>query len=214
MSWQVTIIDAGVGNLGNLERAVRSLGADPSITQRAEDVASSHCLMLPGVGAFRPPRERLRGGLEEAIHQVLEGGGTLMGICVGYQLLFESSEEFGHTDGLGLLRGHIRTLPNSVPLPHIGWNRLFDLRPHPLLRGVEPGSFAYFVHTFAPDDVDEESSLALCRHGRAFPAVSARGRVFGTQFHPEKSSDLGLRILENYLRIAFEAEGEVLEESA
>lgn len=203
-----TIIDAGVGNLGNLERAVRSLGARSVTTDDPATVARARCLLLPGVGAFRPPRERLRGDLEAALREVLANGGTLMGICVGYQLLFESSDEFGTTDGLGLLTGHIRTLPDMVPVPHIGWNRLLDLDAEsPLLQGVAPGSYAYFVHSFAPEEAASSQTLAWCRHGRSFPAVSGTDRVFGTQFHPEKSSSVGLRILGNYLRYAAEVAG-------
>ncbi len=209
MTLQATIIDAGVGNLGNIERAVRSLGVAATVTQDAEVVAQSSCLLLPGVGAFRPPRETLRGPLEDAIRSVVGGGGYLMGICVGYQLLFESSSEFGDTDGLGLFEGHIVPLPNVVPVPHIGWNRLEALRAeHPLLEGVDEGAHAYFVHSFAPENASPEATLATCTHGRTFAAVSGSGRVMGTQFHPEKSSAVGLRILGNFLRMA-EREQEV-----
>ncbi|MEM1245189.1 MAG: imidazole glycerol phosphate synthase subunit HisH [Acidobacteriota bacterium] len=198
---RVTVVDAGVGNLGNVERAVRSLGYEPDRTSDPEVVAASRRSLLPGVGAFRPPRERLRGALEEAFEHSLGQGGVLMGICVGYQLLFESSEEFGETDGLGLLQGHIKELPSTVPVPHIGWNRLTGVvSSNPLLQGIDEGSYAYFVHSFAPDGAAPEETLAECRHGRSFAAVSARGNVFGTQFHPEKSSTVGLKILENFLR--------------
>lgn len=205
----VGVIDAGVGNLGNVERAVRSLGFEATTTSDPGIVSESRCLLLPGVGAFRPPRERLRGALEEALSHSLSRGGFLMGICVGYQLLFESSEEFGQTDGLGLLQGHIRALPSSVSVPHIGWNRLTGVQDHPLLHGVPEGSYAYFVHSFAPQGAAPEQTLAECRHGRSFAAVSGAGNVFGTQFHPEKSSVVGLRILENFLGLA--ADGQVPE---
>lgn len=193
------IIDAGVGNLGNLERALRHLGARTVITEEPEVVRRGHCLLLPGVGAFRPPRERLRGGLEDAVQEALRDGAWLLGICIGFQLLFDGSEEFGATDGLGLVSGTVTRLPDGVPLPHIGWNRLFDLAEHPFLDGVDEGSYAYFVHSFAPDGIADETCLARCLHGRAFPAVVAKGRVVGTQFHPEKSGAVGLRLLQNYL---------------
>ncbi len=200
---QAVVIDAGVGNLGNLRRALEALDADAQITSDPEVVRRASCLLLPGVGAFKPPRETLREALEPALAEALDGGAWLLGICVGYQLLFESGEEFGTTDGLGLLPGSVTELPSSVELPHIGWNRLRNVASHPLLEGIDEGSFAYFVHSFAPDGVPDENVLARCMHGRAFAAISGRGRVLGTQFHPEKSGPrVGLKILDNYLEVA------------
>lgn len=200
------IVDLGVGNLGNLQRAVGALGFDSTVTDDAHTIATSRTVLLPGVGAFRPPREALRGPLETALRHALQEGAWLLGICVGFQLLFEGSEEFGQTDGLALLPGRISRLPEGVPLPHIGWNAL---RPtslggeHPMLEGVAPGAHAYFVHSFAPEAVPEENVLATTLHGRDFPAVVGRGRVMGTQFHPEKSGhSVGLRILGNFLAMA------------
>jgi glutamine amidotransferase len=197
-----TIIDAGVGNLGNLARAVESFGVRAEVTDDAALVGASRCLLLPGVGAFRPPRERLRGALEEALRSALDDGAWLLGICVGFQLLFEHSVEFGSTDGLGLLEGEITPLPEGVSLPHIGWNPLHEIADHPLLRGIVDGGHVYFVHGYAPQSTPPEQDLALCTHGRSFPAVSGRGRIMGTQFHPEKSGELGLRLLENYLELS------------
>ncbi len=194
-----TVIDAGVGNIGNLMRALRHLGAEVEITCDPQAIRRARCLVLPGVGAFKPPREVLRGAAEEAISTALGNGAYLLGICIGYQLLFDSSEEFGMTDGLGLLAGRVTELPGGVPLPHIGWNRVFGTANHPLLAGVAEDDHYYFVHSFAPDDVPEECVLRRCRHGRSFPAITGRGRVAGTQFHPEKSGAAGLRLLHNYL---------------
>ena len=146
------VIDAGVGNLGNLARALSHVGADVEVTTDPDTVAAARCLVLPGVGAFRPPRENLRGAMEDALRHSLDEGAWLLGICVGYQLLFDRGEEFGSTDGLGLLPGVVRRLPSEVPLPHIGWNRLHDERDHPLFAGVAQGSYFYFVHSFAPLD--------------------------------------------------------------
>lgn len=199
---EATIIDAGVGNLGNLARALRHLGARPTVTDDPQVVRRSRLLLLPGVGAFRPPRERLRGALEEALRGAMAEGAWLLGICVGFQLLFDGSEEFGSTDGLGLLGGTVERLPDDVSLPHIGWNRLFGLAEHPLLAGLAEGSYAYFVHSFAPDGTDAARCLASCLHGRSFPAVVANGQVLGTQFHPEKSGAVGLRLLANYLELS------------
>jgi len=208
---EAIVIDAGVGNLGNLARALSHVGAECRITTDPGTVAEARCLVLPGVGAFRPPRETLRGALEDALRRALDGGAWLLGICVGYQLLFEHGEEFGVTDGLGLLPGVIRRLPSKVPpggkrydvpLPHIGWNRLHDERRHPLFAGVPAGSYFYFVHSFAPLETENGACLAQATHGTPFVAVAGRGRVLGTQFHPERSGPAGLRLLANYLELA------------
>lgn len=226
-----TVIDAGVGNLGNLARALRHLGAEVTVTREPDEIARGRCLLLPGVGAFAPPRENLRGAMEGALRQALDGGAWLLGICVGFQLLFEASTEFGDTDGLGLLPGTITRLPENVSLPHIGWNRLEihapsspspdfgrggqgvraqnpsragsqGVRAKTLLDNLPSGDHVYFVHSFAPEGVPDEHVLATTLHGRAFPSVVGRGRVLGTQFHPEKSGEAGLRILANYLEMS------------
>lgn len=201
----VIVIDAGVGNMGNVRRALEAVGAEVVVTSDPAVVAAGRCLVLPGVGAFAPPRERLRGRLEEAIRTALEGGAWLLGICVGYQLLFSAGEEFGEIDGLDLLPGRVRKLPDTVTLPHIGWNRL-ELVPGAgggaLLAGLPEQAWVYFVHSYAPDEVPEEMVLARTLHGSAFPAAAAHGRVMGTQFHPEKSGAVGLTILGNFLRLA------------
>jgi glutamine amidotransferase len=197
----VVVVDAGVGNLGNVARALAHLGAAVEISRDPSRVAAARCLVLPGVGAFTPPRAALRGPLETALAAALADGARLLGICVGFQLLFEASEEFGITDGLALLPGRVTRLPAGVPVPHIGWNRLHDLVEHPLLAGLGAGHF-YFVHSYAPEDVPEEMCLARATHGRSFAAVAAHGRVMGTQFHPERSGAAGLRLLANFLEIA------------
>ena len=192
----VTVIDAGVGNLGNVERAVRSLGYEPTRTDDPDVVAASRRLLLPGVGAFRPPRERLRGALEESIRHSLGEGGVLMGICVGYQLLFESSEEFGETDGLGLLQGHIRELPTTVPVPHIGWNEINIERSHPMLSEIESGDEFYFVHSYYARPVREENVFGTTDYGDInFCSIIGKDNLFATQFHLEKSGELGLKLL-------------------
>jgi glutamine amidotransferase len=195
------VIDAGVGNLGNLVRALEAVGGQAEITAAPERVAAARCLLLPGVGAFAPPREAVRGGVEEALREALKQGAWLLGICVGFQILFEEGEEFGATDGLGLLPGKVTRLPADVPVPHIGWNRLHDLAPHPLLAGLT-GRYFYFVHSYAPEGVPDGLCLARCTHGRAFPAIAGKGRVLGTQFHPERSGEAGLRLLANFLEMA------------
>ncbi len=196
-----TVIDAGVGNLGNLVRAVEHVGAQAEITADPERIACARCLLLPGVGAFAPPREALRGSVEAALREALAGGAWLLGICVGFQILFDEGEEFGATDGLGLLPGRVTRLPATVPVPHIGWNRLHGATGHPLLEGLAD-RYVYFVHSYAPDGVPTERVLARCTHGRDFPAAAGQGRVMGTQFHPERSGEAGLRLLTNFLQMA------------
>ena len=200
----VTVIDAGVGNLGNLERAILQLGARCSVSTDADSVSAARCLVLPGVGAFRPPRERLRGALEEAIGSALENGAWLLGICVGYQLLFEGSDEFGSTDGLALLAGRVTELEPSeeVLVPHIGWNSVEQTREHRLFDGIPERSYFYFVHSFAPHQVSADQSLATTLHGARFASVAALERVMGVQFHPEKSGNQGLRLLRNFIEMA------------
>ena len=197
----ITVVDSGIGNLGNLVRALESLGAQAEITLDPSRVAEGRCLLLPGVGAFAPPREALRGEMEKALHEALDAGAWLLGICVGFQLLFESGEEFKAVDGLDLLPGRVTRLPSEVPVPHIGWNRLHDTADHPLLEGIQD-RYVYFVHSFAPEGVPDELCLARCTHGRIFPAAAGRGRVMGTQFHPERSGEAGLRLLRNFLEMA------------
>jgi imidazole glycerol-phosphate synthase subunit HisH len=199
------VIDAGVGNLGNLVRALERVGGRAEITADPARIAQARCLLLPGVGAFAPPRDALRGKVEEALHEALDRGAWLLGICVGFQILFEEGEEFGATDGLGLLPGRVTRLPETVPVPHIGWNRLHGVADHPVLRGLGE-RYVYFVHSYAPEGVPDELCLALCTHGRVFPAMAGRGRVLGTQFHPERSGDAGLRLLSNFLEMAHGAD--------
>jgi glutamine amidotransferase len=196
-----TVIDAGVGNLGNLVRALEHVGGQAEITADPERIARARCLLLPGVGAFAPPREAVRGSVEAALREALAGGAWLLGICVGFQILFDEGEEFGVTDGLGLLPGRVTRLPATVPVPHIGWNRLHGAAGHPLLEGLAD-RYVYFVHSYAPDGVPAERVLARCTHGRDFPAAAGHGRVMGTQFHPERSGEAGLRLLTNFLQMA------------
>ena len=202
---KAVVIDTGVGNLGNLLRALAHVGAEAKLSADPAEVAAARCLVLPGVGAFRPPRERLRGPLEAGLRAALDNGAFLLGICVGYQLLFGSSNEFGDTDGLGLLGGRVETVPAGVALPHIGWNRLVERRGHPLLDGLPAEAYVYFVHSYAPFEVPEEQVLARAVHGVPFVAVAGTGRIFGCQFHPEKSGETGLRLLANFLSMAVAA---------
>lgn len=208
---EVVVVDAGVGNLANVVRAVEAVGGAPVLTRDPRRVAAGRRVVLPGVGAFAAAREGLTGDLEAALRAAVDSGGWLLGICVGYQLLFEAGEEHGTTAGLGLLPGVVRRLPDGVPLPHIGWNRLHDVARREagdgaagarLLAEVEEGEWAYFAHGYAPEEVPEEAVLARATHGRPFAAVAGRGRVLGAQFHPERSGRAGLAMLHGFVGLA------------
>ncbi len=206
---RVVVVDAGVGNLGNVGRALAAVGAEPVVSREPRVIGEARCLVLPGVGAFRPAREGVSGELESALRGAVADGAWLLGLCVGYQVLFEASDEDGETAGLGLLPGRVTRLPDGVPWPHIGWNRLHGVArgggegaAAEWVRGLEEGAWVYFVHGYAPEGVPEEVVLARATHGRAFPAAAGFGRVMGTQFHPERSGAAGLALLGRFVELA------------
>ncbi|MHB8801019.1 MAG: imidazole glycerol phosphate synthase subunit HisH [Thermoanaerobaculia bacterium] len=199
---RVALLDYGVGNVGSVRRAFERLGAEVVTTSDPAVVAVSSRVVLPGVGAFAPARERLAAtGLEEGLRTAVGRGGRLLGLCLGFQLLFEASEEFGTTDGLGFLRGRVAPFPPGVRVPHVGWNRLRTdgAADGPLLGGLPNGSYVYFVHSFRPEGADPADVAAFCDHGGRFVAAARRGNVWGCQFHPEKSSGAARRILASFL---------------
>jgi glutamine amidotransferase len=198
---RVTLLDYGVGNTASVRRAFGRLGAEVDFTSDAGRVAAADRIVLPGVGAFAPARERLRGlGLDAALGAAVGRGARLLGLCLGYQLLFEESEEFGVTKGLGFLAGRVVPLRRGVRVPHVGWNSLDIRKSEGLFSGLPEGSYVYFVHSYVPDGADPADVAATCDHGGPFAAAAERGNVWGCQFHPEKSSDAGRRILSNFLR--------------
>ncbi|MBB5014276.1 glutamine amidotransferase [Rehaibacterium terrae] len=194
---KVALIDSGGANIGSVRHALARLGADVVFTDDTETIRAAERVILPGVGAAAPAMAKLRAaGLIETI-RTLER--PLLGICLGMQLLFESSEE-GDVDCLGLLPGRVTKLIESegVRVPHMGWNRLQPIRPSVLLDGLPEGAQAYFVHSYAAPVGGD--CVAACTHGMRFAAVVQRGRVAGAQFHPERSAAVGARILDNFLR--------------
>ena len=199
----ISIIDYGMGNLRSVQKAFEHIGAQAEITADADVIDQAPAVVLPGVGAFGDAMRNLReAGLDTAIHRVVEAGRPFLGICLGQQLMFETSEEMGQHQGLGLFRGQVRRFPDSeLKVPHIGWNQIHIQRDDPLLAGVEPESFAYFVHSYYVDPLDEEVVLTTTDYGIDFASIVGRERVWGIQFHPEKSQDVGLRILENFVKI-------------
>jgi len=198
----ITIIDYGMGNLRSVQKAFERVGAQAVVINNPEALQDADALVLPGVGAFGDAMTNLRAaGLVGPILSAVGEGKPLLGICLGMQLLFEESEEMGCHQGLGLLPGRVRRFAEGLKVPHIGWNQIHIRRPCPLLTGVRDGSFAYFVHSYYADPAEEEIVVAVTDYGPGFASVVAQGRVFGIQFHPEKSQDVGLRILRNFVSL-------------
>ncbi|TVP94926.1 MAG: imidazole glycerol phosphate synthase subunit HisH [Acholeplasmatales bacterium] len=193
------IIDYDVGNLDSVQRGFQRMGVETVVSGDPAVIAEANALILPGVGAFKKAMESLQAsGLIPHLMRHVEAGKPLLGICLGMQLLYEDSTEFGHTAGLGLLKGSVKPLESGLKVPHMGWNALRLIQPdHPLLSYVNAGEYVYFVHSFYADSPTEDV-LAYTDYGVAIPAVVGRKNVYGTQFHPEKSADVGLRLLKGF----------------
>ncbi len=193
----VTLIDSPFANVANIARALRASGADLLVTADAGAIAAAHKLVLPGVGSFAAARSWLRDrAIDDAILRAVSGGASLLGICVGHQLLFDVSFEMGRTAGLALLRGEVRPFDGLLPVPQIGWNRV-DCDASPLFANVPSGTPFYFVNSYAA--VGARDEIARAEYGGSFTAAAQSGRVFGVQFHPEKSSGAGLQLLRNFV---------------
>lgn len=192
----IAIVDYGVGNLRSVERALVHAGAEPVITSDVDELERAAGLVLPGVGAFGAARARLaERGLGRRVVELAKKGKPLLGVCLGYQLMFDESIEGGRHEGLGLLPGRVVEVEGSAHLPVIGWCRVTQTQPSRLWEGVADGSYFYFVHSFTPQAGDH--AIASSDHSPA--AASARANVMGTQFHPEKSGPDGLRLYANFL---------------
>jgi len=192
---KTTLIDSPVANVANIARALRVAGAELEVTRDPVAIAGARKLVLPGVGSFIAAMRWLtENKIDTAIQEAVNRGASLLGVCVGHQLLFDSSSEMGNTPGLGLVRGEVHKFDDVLPVPQIGWNRVAARGP--LFEGVEDGVF-YFVNSYAASDAPDE--IARADYGGSFTAAVQRERVFGVQFHPEKSSAAGLRVLRNYI---------------
>lgn len=193
----VTLIDSPVANTANIARALRAAGASLRITSDAHAIADAEKLVLPGVGSFIAARNWLREtAVDEALRTAVARGASLLGICVGHQLLFDLSHEMGTTAGLGFITGAIERLGGSLPVPQIGWNRV-ACDANPLFDGLARATSFYFVNSYAARGTAHE--VARADYDGSFTAAVQNGRVFGVQFHPEKSSSAGLRVLRNYV---------------
>ena len=204
----IAIVDYGMGNLASVAKACEFLGAKVRVTSDPHRVEKAGALILPGVGAFGEAMAELR--RRRLLTPLVEGigaGKPFLGLCLGLQLLFESSEESPGIKGLGILPGRVRRLRRvkGLKVPHMGWNQIEILRRNPLLRDVPDGAFLYFVHSYYADPADRGVAAARTTYGRSFPSILWDGdRVWATQFHPEKSQRWGLRILRNFLSITQE----------
>jgi len=198
------IVDYGVGNLFSLRSSFAAIGEEATVTADPAAVESAERIILPGVGAFSDAMAKLRAsGMADAVCRAAAKGTPILGICLGMQLLFEKSYEYGEHAGLALLGGEVKEIPVSsdLKLPHMGWNALsFGERKHPLFRYIEEGDYVYFVHSYAATGCDP-AVIARTEYGGMVTAAVAKGSVMGCQFHPEKSGDVGLRILKAFCEI-------------
>lgn len=195
----IGIVDYGMGNLRSVQKAFEAVGYSAPILSEARQIGGASKIVLPGVGAFGDAMDNLR--KRSLLDPLLEAAGRgvpLLGICLGLQLFFEESEELGTHKGLGILRGRIRRFPPGLHVPQIGWNQILVRRERAILAGVPEGSFFYFVHSYYADPADEGDVLATTDYGIDYASVVGSETVFGIQFHPEKSQELGLRILKNF----------------
>jgi glutamine amidotransferase len=195
----VAIIDYGVGNLRSVEKAFHAGGVEAVVSSDEGVLRAADRLVLPGVGAFRACMEALtERGFDSLVRERVGEGTPLLGVCVGMQMLFEESEEFGTTSGLGLLRGRVRRFPEGLRVPQVGWNQVSWKTAHPLAEGIADGSFFYFVHSFYCGARDGGTVVGETEYGLNYSSVVARANVCGVQFHPEKSQAAGLRLLKNF----------------
>lgn len=199
----IAIVDYGIGNLRSVEKAFQQVAAQARVTADPQLVRKAEGIVLPGVGAFGDGMAQLQAaGFVALLKDCAERGIPILGICLGMQLLFEESEEMGRFAGLGLLPGRVRRFHGDLKIPHIGWNQVHTVQASPLLADVPQDSHAYFVHSYYVEPSDQDIVLATTDYGGPFASIVGRGSLFGLQFHPEKSQEVGLQMLRNFARIA------------
>jgi imidazole glycerol-phosphate synthase subunit HisH len=201
----IAIVDYGMGNRRSVEKALEHVGADPRLTADHETIKAAENIVLPGVGAFPEAMRRLRAtGTDELIRERAAAGVPILGLCLGMQLLFETSDEHEGATGLGLLPGRVTAL-HAPRVPHIGWNLVTFERPSPLTDGLGEAAAFYHVHSLAPEPANEDDVVGRGEYGERFVSIVERGNVMGVQFHPEKSSKDGLALLRNFARVGVAA---------
>jgi imidazole glycerol-phosphate synthase subunit HisH len=195
----IAIVDYGRGNLGSVEKAFARVGMRAVVTEDPAVVDDAEAVVLPGDGAFHDAMDNLQSrGLIAPVRGCLEQARPFLGICLGYQLLFTESEEFGQCKGLDVIPGAVRRFPTGLKIPHMGWNQVEHRGDLALFDGIPSGAHFYFVHSYYPATSDSSLAVASCTYGVSFPAAIGRGALFATQFHPEKSQRWGLQLLENF----------------
>ena len=196
---KAVIFDYGVGNLLSLKTALDKAGLEASVGTSAKELSCADAIALPGVGAFTPASAKLE-SVKEILINKIQSGTPLLGICLGLQLFFERSEE-GTGNGLSLFKGKTVQLPNTVKVPHMGWNTLNIIKQNELFEGVKEDSYVYFVHSLYPVPEDKSIVCTQTEYGTTFSSAVASKNIYGTQFHPEKSGDIGLKILQNFAKV-------------
>jgi len=200
---KLVVVDYGAGNLHSVARAVTHAGTRPLVTSNPVYLADAEALIVPGVGAAADTMANLRrSGFIEPIREYIASGRPFLGVCMGLQALFDISEEGGEHECLGILPGRVVRLPDHVKVPHIGWNTVRIVRPHPIFEDIPDGSYFYFLNSYHAQPVDHEIVIGETRYGVSFPSVVARDNIVATQFHPEKSGATGLRMYQNFLLMA------------
>ena len=200
---KLVIVDYGAGNLRSVARAVAHAGGQPLITSSGRDVERADALIVPGVGAAADTMANLkRHNMVAPIREYIASGRAFLGVCMGQQALFDVSEEGGEHPCLGVLTGRVMRLPDGLKVPHMGWNRVRIVQPHPIFENIPDGSYFYFVHSYYPRPDDAAIVIGETEYGVTFASVVGRDNVVATQFHPEKSGTTGLRMYENFLRLA------------
>lgn len=195
----ISIIDYGMGNLRSVQKALEYIGEKAVITSNIEEILKSDGVILPGVGAFPDAMENLKEkSLDNALKEVVNKGIPTLGICLGMQLLFSKGEEVRECDGLGFFKGTIKKMYGDIKIPHMGWNSLKMEKQCALLKGINEESYVYFVHSFYAEIEEKNILKAITKYGIDVPAVVSKGNLFGAQFHPEKSGDVGIKILKNF----------------
>ncbi len=197
----IAIVDYGAGNLMSVHNSLDYLKYENKVAAKPEDIENASGVILPGVGAFPDAMKALEdSGLLDAVRSAAKAK-PFLGICLGMQMLFDESDEVRPCAGLGLLPGRVRLIKTSLKLPQIGWNALEVLRPNPLTEGIKAGDYVYFVHSFMAEPGNADDLVCVTDYGTSVPAMVAHGNVFGCQFHPEKSGETGLKMLENFAKL-------------